>query len=761
MAQLGRIAGHLLQDNLVREGVDLAFKNTSFDTDPILFLDVDSGRVGFKTDSPVYDLDIRTNLVTNNLAATDQMEIDQVYINADGFFTSGTGPINISPAGTDPLIVLERLISDNLQINDNKISSFSNSNIVFDPNGTGTVEFQTNVNITGNLETTGDINISGDLSTPQNIIIGDSPLDVVRITPELEQGLTTGADLTYNLGSADKQWGSIYTPDLTNIQNINPDRARISGQLLIDGVTGDINQLQSNDDTILKPNGGEYNSFALTYTVDNPNQYSTSQFDRFGFSVGMCDSYTIVSAPREDDSTGTDQGKVYIIDNSNGNIVQRLDNPNFTGTPAGDEFGFQVDISESYALVSAPFEDDTGTETGIAYLFDTANGNLLHTFRNPNAYNSPDGDEFGRADVAVNENYSAISSFAENSASGVVYVFDNVTGSLVYTLDNPNAFDTELNDRFGNSLDINSGYLIVGAFLEDQDGFTDAGKSYIFDLSDGSLFLTLDNADDFFGTDNDRFGSAVSISEEYFAIASNTADTDTNTEVGIVYVYSFPKGELLHTLRNPNNFGTEDFDQFGHEVVVTPEYTLVSSINEDDATGTSVGIVYIFHTVTGAYIKAIENENAFGTTNQDEFGFALGATANQLVIGAWREDDAGGNQAGKAYIYNVKIPKIEVEDLTFDIENTVIYNNLNTPVQLRNTGIGYVRFSDTNGIVLPSGTNADRPASPEVGDTRWNTQEQYLECFDGTVYITSIGPGDPVTQDDMDELGVLYSLFLG
>jgi len=758
MAQLGRIAGHLLQDNLVREGIDLAFKNTSFDADPILFLDINNGRVGFKTDSPVYDLDIRTNLSTTNLGATSQAEIDQVYINAAGFITSGTGPINISPQGENPLIILERLISDNLQITDNKISSFANSNIVFDPNGSGTVELQTNVNIQGDLETTGDINISGDLSTPQNIIIGDSPLDVVRITPELEQGLTTGADLTYNLGSQDKQWGAIYSPDMTNIANVNPDRARISSQLLIDGVTGDINQLQSNDNTILKPNSGVYNSFELATTLDNPNLYSTTQFDRFGFNVGMSDSYTIISAPREDDSTGLDQGKVYIFNNSNGSLAHTLDNPNTSGTPSNDEFGFKVAISESYAIVSAPFES---SNSGVAYIFDTDTGNLLHTLVNPNAYDAATGDEFGRFGLAINETYCAISSVPENNLSGVVYVFDNLTGALVYTIDNPNAFDTEVNDRFGISLDLNSTHLIVGAFLEDQDGFTDTGKAYIFDLSDGSLYLTVDNADDVFGIDNDRFGNSVSISENYFAIGSYTADTETNTETGVAYIYSFPKGELINTLQNPNNFGTADNDRFGEEIIVTDEYTMVSSIQEDDATGTDVGIVYIFHTITGQLIKTIENENAFGTTNQDYFGFSIGACSTNLVVGAWREDDAGGNQSGKAYLYTVKIPKVEIEDLTFDIENTVIYNNLNSPVQLRNTGIGYVRFSDTNGIVLPSGPNADRPATPEVGDTRWNTEELYLECFDGTVYITSIGPGDPVTQDDMDELGVLYSLFLG
>ena len=52
MSQVGRIGGHLLDPNLERQGIDLAFKNTNFDATPILYLDVTNNRIGVKTDSP-------------------------------------------------------------------------------------------------------------------------------------------------------------------------------------------------------------------------------------------------------------------------------------------------------------------------------------------------------------------------------------------------------------------------------------------------------------------------------------------------------------------------------------------------------------------------------------------------------------------------------------------------------------------------------------------------------------------------------------
>ena len=101
-----------------------------------------------------------------------------------------------------------------------------------------------------------------------------------------------------------------------------------------------------------------------------------------------------------------------------------------------------------------------------------------------------------------------------------------------------------------------------------------------------------------------------------------------------------------------------------------------------------------------------------------------------------------------------------VEELKF--ENSDITNlNTSTPVQFASTGAGYLRFMGTNAVLIPAGDDASRPGSPELGDTRWNTDEQYLECFDGSVYVIATGGGEEVTEELMEELGNVYSLILG
>jgi hypothetical protein len=104
-----------------------------------------------------------------------------------------------------------------------------------------------------------------------------------------------------------------------------------------------------------------------------------------------------------------------------------------------------------------------------------------------------------------------------------------------------------------------------------------------------------------------------------------------------------------------------------------------------------------------------------------------------------------------------------------DIERIRFYGDTITNLDpnaftIESTGIGYVRFVGDNAIVIPSGTDAERPAFSEVGDTRWNTENpsnQYLECFDGTVWNIATGPGATITQQDMEDLSNVWILVLG
>lgn len=83
-----------------------------------------------------------------------------------------------------------------------------------------------------------------------------------------------------------------------------------------------------------------------------------------------------------------------------------------------------------------------------------------------------------------------------------------------------------------------------------------------------------------------------------------------------------------------------------------------------------------------------------------------------------------------------------------------------TPLILSNTGNGYTKFLGTNGMVIPNGDTSERNGY-EVGATRWNTELAQMECFDGSIWIISTGPGETISEAAMEELGHLYTLILG
>ena len=94
--------------------------------------------------------------------------------------------------------------------------------------------------------------------------------------------------------------------------------------------------------------------------------------------------------------------------------------------------------------------------------------------------------------------------------------------------------------------------------------------------------------------------------------------------------------------------------------------------------------------------------------------------------------------------------------------NTII-NPTNTALVLTSTGIGYVKFSGTFGVVIPTGTTLDRPASgtEEVGEIRHNTSLDYMEVWNGTAWIPAVGTLGAAPLSEVLDIMDFWSLILG
>ena len=265
MTQLGRISGPILTSNLERDpGEDLAFE-----TD-LLYLDVTNSRIGLNKNNPTTALNINGYVKTTDLIVNNQAILDNLIFNANGTISTVVGAINISPAGAGAVINLDRVLTAQLEINGNAIKNYTtNGSVILNPNASGSINIQSNTSILGNLTVTGNTILTGDLSAGDNIIVGDSPVDVVTVAPDFTQDIIPGTDNTYDLGQSAKRWSQAHVADdLTHANLVLPQAVIISDQMRLDGVTGQIISVQSNEDIQITPFTG-ITSIERTQWQDN------------------------------------------------------------------------------------------------------------------------------------------------------------------------------------------------------------------------------------------------------------------------------------------------------------------------------------------------------------------------------------------------------------------------------------------------------------------------------------------------------------
>ncbi len=265
---VGRISGPLLKSNLLRNGVDLAFQ-----TD-LLYLDVSNSRIGVKTATPQYDLDINGTTRSTDLITTGTAYVGNVRISGNTI-DSVSGDLNLTTVGSDKVTSLKTLEVDDLRFDTNVISStVSNADIDIIPNGSGKVDIQSDLAVTGNIDITGNLVADGDITISGNVQIGDDDTDTISITAGITSDLKPDASAVYNLGTPTKKWNSIhasaaYIDDLqidTNvIQNTvsNADlelRTNGSGYIIVDDFLMKANRLETaSSDMVFNPGSGVVN----------------------------------------------------------------------------------------------------------------------------------------------------------------------------------------------------------------------------------------------------------------------------------------------------------------------------------------------------------------------------------------------------------------------------------------------------------------------------------------------------------------------
>ncbi len=373
----------------------------------------------------------------------------------------------------------------------------------------------------------------------------------------------------------------------------------------------------------------------------------------FGRYVDVSGDYAVVGASKEDYGATTEAGAAYVFHRTGTNSWGEATRLVATDPTAEDEFGIAVAIDGNYIIVGAWRNDNGGgSDSGAAYIFRRTGGNTWDTGTKI-VPSDPNNNKYFGDRVDIDGEYAIIGAtgdYDSHVGEGSAYIFHCTdTASNIWDA------GTEIkstapyeNELFGNSVAISGSYAVVGPYP-----FLGAGAAYFFHCTDtdnntwdSGIKITEPSAV-IDGAEN-QFGSYVAIDGDY-AVVGADCNEDMGENAGAAYIFrrtDTTTWDAGYKLTAPN---AQSGEFFGRKVSIAGDRALISAPGNDSA-GASAGAVVLFHRTGTNTWDSGEKIFAFDAEEGDNFGFSVNADGNYAIVGAPYEDE-GGVSGGAAYIH--------------------------------------------------------------------------------------------------------------
>ncbi len=420
----------------------------------------------------------------------------------------------------------------------------------------------------------------------------------------------------------------IFAQSITEDQQVYPQTLSEDDRYgLALGITGDYAIIGAPGDDQYGSNSGA--AYVFTYNsgtwsqVDKLISSDIQAGDYFGYTISANGDYLLIGTP----ITNSYAGAVYVFKNTNGTWLQ-VQKLTVSDGFSSQLFAHSIDLYGDYAIVGAPGDSTNGENSGAAYIFKNINGTWTQIEKLvPD--NGHENDLFGYS-VAITDNYAAVGAIGHGDSIryGAVYIYqnNNDTWNLQRIVISN---DPQEGENFGYSVDIDGNRIVVGAPYKNYNGFSWNGAAYLFDNSSGNWqqFLKLLPIDS--GVMK-YFGKVVNIKDSLIAIAAPGEISFTPHVPGSAYIYNLNTQNMAKFVSSDNTAE----DRFGSSLCITDQYFFVGA-ETSDAYGTDAGNAYYFCAVAPVITQQPQPEI---TVNEGDDVFISISAQNSLLQYQWLKD---------------------------------------------------------------------------------------------------------------------------
>lgn len=302
-------------------------------------------------------------------------------------------------------------------------------------------------------------------------------------------------------------------------------------------------------------------------------------YDLFGFSCDLSGNFLIIGSHGDDNtspgtgaSNGPNIGSAFIFEFDGASWIesQKL---MASDADEDDNYGYSVAISGNMAVVGSRFSNNIGA----AYVYDY-NGIQWNEMTKLVASDVAVSDEFG-IPVAMEGNVIIVGAYRDddngtNSGSAYIFEFDGANWNETQKL---TASDGAIEDGFGGHLSISGNVFAVSAYQDDDNG-VNSGSVYVFS-NNGSTWMQTQKLIASDGVSEDRFGN-VFILNNTIAIGAPGSTTDPRA----AYIFEFDGASWNETQKLTASIGNPLYD-FGRDITMTGNNILVGSPGYSGKTG--------------------------------------------------------------------------------------------------------------------------------------------------------------------------------